>query len=197
MTRKKTHFGRQGSTWPGTTSFGNQGVSALNQANLKACPTEGHIDGVVGQGFSPANQESLVACPIKDKTNGRGFTLIETIITLVVLSIAVIGVLSVFIVGSKGGANPLLLTQATSLAQEKMDEAIALRKSGGYAAVVADPGGAFGAPYGAFTWARTVACVDSGLVAPAACAAGYKIVTVTVTHAVTGSVSLTTLATDY
>ncbi|MDH4163664.1 MAG: type II secretion system GspH family protein [Nitrospirota bacterium] len=157
---------------------------------------------VAGQGstwpgaISPANPERLVDCPIKDKTSAKGFTLIETIITLVVLSIAMVGVLSVFTVGSKGGADPLLLNQAISLAQEKMDEAIALRKSGGYAAVAADPGGFFGAPYGAFAWARTVSCVDAAL-APAACTAGYKIVTVTVTHAVTGSVSLATLVTEY
>ena len=126
----------------------------------------------------------------------RGFTLIETIITLVVLSIASVGVLTVFTVGISGSADPLIISQATSLAQEKMDEAIALRASGGYAAVLADPGGAFAAPFGAFSWVRAVSCVDSAF-APAVCATGYKLVTVTVTHAVIGSVSLVTVVTDY
>ncbi len=129
--------------------------------------------------------------------NQGGFSLIEIIITLVVLSIAAVGVLSVFTTGMKGSADPLILNQATALAQEKVDEAIALKKSGGYAAVLADPGAAFAAPYGAFTWAKAVTCVAADLVTPAACTVGYKIVTVTVTHAVIGSVNLVTLVTDY
>jgi hypothetical protein len=87
--------------------------------------------------------------------------------------------------------------QALSLAEEKMDEAIALKKSGGFAAVGPVAPGAFVPPVTGFTWSRTVTCVDSGLVAPAACIAGYKIVTVTITQAVIGSVSLDTLVTDY
>jgi len=126
-----------------------------------------------------------------------GFSLIEIIITLVVLSIAAVGVLSVFISGMKGSADPLILNQATALAQEKVDEAIALKKSGGYAAVLAAGGVPFAAPYGEFSWVQAVTCVDSGLVAPAACTVGYKIVTVTVTHAVIGSINLDTLVTDY
>lgn len=140
----------------------------------------------------------------RDEGLGRmaGFTLIETIITLVVLSIAAMGVLSVFTTGMKGSANPLIINQAISLAQEKMDEAIALRKSGGFNAVVPDAGGAFPAPYAAFSWARAVVCVtaldvnnDSG--APLPCASGYARVTVTVTHALIGNVALDTLVTNY
>jgi len=150
-----------------------------------------------GHGLSRAEQATLKGGPANAKKGETGFTLIETIITLVVLSIAAIGVLSVFTVGSAGSADPLILNQATSFAQEKIEEAIALRKSGGYAAVGADPGGAFAAPYGAFSWVRTVSCVDSGLVAPAACTAGYKLVTVTITHSALGSVNMDTLVTDY
>jgi len=128
-----------------------------------------------------------------------GFTLIETIITLIVLSIAAIGVLSVFTAGMKGSANPLILNQAISLAQERMDSAIALKKSGGYNAVVTiNPGvPAFAAPFNVFSWTQIVTCVAADLVTPAACTSGYRIVTVTVTHALIGDVALDTLVTNY
>ena len=131
-----------------------------------------------------------------------GFTLIEIVITLVVLSIAAAGVLSVFTVGIKGSANPLILNQAVSLAQEKMDDAIALRKSGGFNAVLPDAGGPFPAPYDAFSWARAVVCVtaldlntDTGAALP--CASGYARVTVTVTNALIGTIALDTVVTNY
>jgi prepilin-type N-terminal cleavage/methylation domain-containing protein len=136
-----------------------------------------------------------------NKSLESGFTLIETIITLVVLSIAAIGVLSVFTTGMKGSANPLILNQAISLAQEKMDEAVALRQSGGFAAVVPNAGGAFPAPYAAFSWARAVVCVteldvNTSTGAPP-CASGYARVTVTVTNALIGNAVLDTLVTNY
>ena len=131
--------------------------------------------------------------------NAKGFTLIEIIITMVVLSIAAVGVLSVFTAGIKRSADPLILNQAIALAQERMDAAVALKKSGGYNAVVTiNPGvPAFPAPFNVFSWTQTVTCVAADLVTPAACTVGYKIVTVTVTHAVIGSVSLDTLVTNY
>ena len=58
------------------------------------------------------------------KNDQDGFTLIEIIITLVVLSIAVVGVLSVFTTAIKGSANPVVLNRAIALAQEKMDTII-------------------------------------------------------------------------
>jgi prepilin-type N-terminal cleavage/methylation domain-containing protein len=127
------------------------------------------------------------------KPGERGFSLIEIIVTLVVLSIAVIGVLSVFTTGTSRSADPLILNQAAALAQEKMDEAIALRKSGGFAAVGA-AGGAFPAPFDAYNWARVVDC-DPTFVP---CPAQYQRVTITVSwNAGAESVSLVTLIADY
>jgi prepilin-type N-terminal cleavage/methylation domain-containing protein len=143
-----------------------------------------------------------MASGTRGQESGKGgFTLIETIITLVVLSIAAVGVLSVFTAGIKGSANPLVIDQAVHLAQEKMDEAIALRQSGGFNAVVPDAGGPFPAPYAAFSWARAVVCVtaldlNTGAGAPP-CASGYARVTVAVTHALIGTVALDTLVTNY
>jgi len=137
------------------------------------------------------------------KSGKSGFTLIETIITLVVLSIAAVGVLTVFTTGIKGSANPALVGQATQLAQEKMDEAIALKKSGGFNAVVTiNPGvPTFPAPFNVFTWTRTVTCVtaldlNTSTGAPP-CASGYAHITVTVTNATIGNVNLDGLVTNY
>ena len=133
--------------------------------------------------------------------NVKGFSLIETIITLVVLSIAAVGVLSVFTAGMKGSADPLILNQAISLAQENMDEVIALRKSGGFNAVVPNAGGPFPVPYSAFSWSRAVVCVtaldvNTSTGAPP-CASGYARVTVTVSNALVGNITLDTLVTNY
>ena len=131
-----------------------------------------------------------------------GFSLIEIIITLVVLSIAAVGVLSVFTTGIKGSADPLILNQAISLAQEKMDEAIALKKSGGFAAV-GNAGAAFNAPYAAYNWVRAVECVTAADVnaptgAPLPCVSGYAKATVTISWNVgADSVSLVTLIANY
>lgn len=137
----------------------------------------------------------------KTRRGQMGFSLIETILTLVVLSIAAVGVLSVFSTGMKGSADPILLNQATQLAQWKMEEAIGLRKSGGFDAVVSDPGGPFPAPLDAFSWSRTVSCVTaSDLNTPTGappCASGYAHVTVTVNNAAIGGVDIDTVITDY
>jgi prepilin-type N-terminal cleavage/methylation domain-containing protein len=142
---------------------------------------------------------------MRDKSSGEGgFSLIEIIITLVVLSIAAIGVLSVFTTGIRGSAGPLILNQALSLAQEKMDETVALKKSGGFAAVVPVALGAFVPPVTGFTWSRAVNCVTAvnnltplGTPPCPPAVAGYALVTVTVRHTVTGDVQVVTLVTNY
>jgi len=130
-----------------------------------------------------------------------GFSLIEIIITLVVLSIAGVAVLSAFTTGMKGSADPPLLSQAVNLLQEQMETTIALRKSGGFNAVVSNAGGPFPAPFGAFSWNRVVVCVDPAnlntSVGSPPCATGYAHVTVAVTHATLGSVSAETVVSNY
>jgi prepilin-type N-terminal cleavage/methylation domain-containing protein len=74
-----------------------------------------------------------------DKKSG-GFSLIEIIITLVVLSIAAVGVLSVFSTGIKGSANPLLINQAVQLAQGELDAVIGLKAASGFSAAALNTG---------------------------------------------------------
>ena len=140
------------------------------------------------------------------KKNQDGFTLIEIIITLVVLSIAVVGVMSVFTTAITGSANPVVLNRALALAQEKMDTIIgdSMNASRGFAYII--PGNyPSDIPVTGFNRSVTIFCVDSGAlntdngVAPGAsgCASGYTHVTVTVAHAAIGSVSLDGLVTNF
>jgi prepilin-type N-terminal cleavage/methylation domain-containing protein len=113
-----------------------------------------------------------------------GFTLIETIITLVVLSIAIVGVLSVFAVGMKGSSDPLILHQATQLAQGEMEQVFGEKTASGFTGVAA--GCQTPLPPG-FVCTRTITLIDPDT----------KQVTVTITQPIIGSVSLDTLITHY
>jgi prepilin-type N-terminal cleavage/methylation domain-containing protein len=129
-----------------------------------------------------------------------GFTLIETIITLVVLSIAAAGVLSVFISGMKGSANPLILSQATQLAQGEMDQVFGERATNGFSAGTLVPGNppCRSAMILDFVCSRTVYFVNPAvdLNTPSA-ATYYKHVTVTIAQPIIGTVSVDSLITNY
>jgi MSHA pilin protein MshD len=140
------------------------------------------------------------------KNDQDGFTLIEIIITLVVLSIAVVGVLSVFTTAIRGSANPVVLNRANALAQEKIDTIIGDRMNSarGFAYILPANYTAE-IPVTGFNRSVTIICVDpddlnkDNLVPPGAsgCASGYTHVQVTVAHAAIGSVSLDGLVTNY
>ena len=171
------------------TDEGPRTGTCLCKARIQACES-GKPKGL------PYKRHALYAA---------GFTLIETIITLVVLSIAAVGVLTVFTVGISGSADPLILSQATSLAQERVDTIMGDRLNpargfnyilpGNYPAENPVTG------FAAFNRSTNIFCVtaidlNTNTGAPP-CASGYAHVTVTVTHAVTGSVSLITVVTNY
>jgi prepilin-type N-terminal cleavage/methylation domain-containing protein len=135
-----------------------------------------------------------------------GFTLIETIITLAVLAIAVVGVLSVFITGTIGSANPQAFTQASHLVQEQIDTIHGDRQDSarGFSWII--PGNypleSPVASFGDFSRSTSIFCVtgadlntDSG--SPPPCASGYTHITVTVMHPVIGSISADTIVTRY
>lgn len=131
-----------------------------------------------------------------------GFTLIETVITLVVLSLAAVGVLSVYTSGMKGSVDPLLISQATQLAQGEMDQIFGERAANGFGAATL----ATGSPPcqstmtldSTFTCSRTIFFVDPAvdLNTPSA-ATDYKHVTVTITQPVIGTVVVDSLITNY
>ncbi|MFZ3065836.1 MAG: prepilin-type N-terminal cleavage/methylation domain-containing protein [Nitrospirota bacterium] len=142
--------------------------------------------------------------------NHNGFSLIETIIVIVIIGIAAIGVLSVFITGMKGAADPLITIQVIELAQEKMDIVIGDRQNTArgysYATTPANyPAESPISGFANFNRSIAIACVttadfNAAGSAPAPSCVGvtnYARVTVTVTHAVIGSVTTVTLLTNY
>lgn len=128
----------------------------------------------------------------------RGFTLIETIIVIVVLGLSM-GVLIPFTVSLRNSAAPVLTQQATSLAQGELDQVIAEKRAGGYAAVA----GACAVPMPTgFGCARSLCYVPAppgSLNDLSACATvnGYRRVQVTVNHAAVGNITAVTLVTNY
>jgi prepilin-type N-terminal cleavage/methylation domain-containing protein len=136
----------------------------------------------------------------RTRANQTGFTLIETIITLIVLSIAIVGVISVFSAGMKGSANPLILNQATQFARGELDQVFGEKmQTGGFGTIVS--GGCVLTLLPGFTsCSRTVCFVPAmDLTDTSTClgATDYKLVTVTVDHPATGAVSVDSLVTDY
>ncbi len=125
----------------------------------------------------------------------KGFTLIETVITLIVLSIAAVGVLSVFTVGIIGSANPLIINQAVQLAQGEMDEVLGERSANGFdginaACTTTMPSG--------FGCNRTIIYVNPGsLNTSVGGPTNYKHITVSIVQPTIGSIGLDTLVTNY
>ena len=131
-----------------------------------------------------------------------GFTLIEIVITLVVLSIAAAGVLSVFAVGIKGSANPLVLSQAYELAQGEMDEILGEKaNANGFNALGAGnslPCVSTGSSPAGFTCIRKIYYVSpTDLQTQVGGPTNYKHVTVTITQASIGSINVDSVVTDY
>lgn len=142
--------------------------------------------------------------------NQKGFSLIEAIIVIIVISIGAIGVLSVFITGTKGAGNPLVTIQAVELGQEKLDIVIGDRQNTArgysYATNPANyPAESPVSGFANFNRSVAIACVttadfNAAGSAPAPSCVGvtnYARVTVTVTHAVIGSITTVTLLTNY
>jgi prepilin-type N-terminal cleavage/methylation domain-containing protein len=134
----------------------------------------------------------------------NGFTLIEIIITLVVLSLGVVGVLSVFSLGIGHSADPLVVGQATQLAQGELDAVIGIKAANGFSAAALGTGTGQACNtnpmLAGYTCSLDICYVAAGtLNDTSACgtATSYKRVAATVTNAAGGSVVVVTLLTNY
>jgi MSHA pilin protein MshD len=72
------------------------------------------------------------------QAGSRGFTLMETIVAIVIISVGLAGVLSVFNVNVRHSADPVVRKQLMAVAEEMLEE-IALRRYSG-ATKESDPG---------------------------------------------------------
>lgn len=140
-----------------------------------------------------------------ENKQSAGFTLIEIVITLVVLSIAAVGVLSVFTTGMRGSANPIVLDQANQLAQGELDAVTGIKQASGfsYAALAAGTGQACktaGSMLAGFACTLDICFVPQGNlndISNCGTATNYKHVTATITQATIGNIKLETIMANY
>lgn len=89
----------------------------------------------------------------------HGFTLIEVVMVIVLLGILGTGILMYF-VGVSSSGDPVLTTQATTLAQERLERVLADKKANGFASIVPEGPVALAAPFDRFTREVEVFCVQ-------------------------------------
>jgi prepilin-type N-terminal cleavage/methylation domain-containing protein len=132
----------------------------------------------------------------KNKGDHRGFTLIETVMALVILSIAVAGILQVFFTGlaPRNAPLPIEITIGTQLVQERLERIKADRKNPargfGYIISANYPAETLTAPFAGFTRTTTISPGWQG-------EANYTLVAVAVANNNRTVASATTLVTNY
>jgi type II secretory pathway pseudopilin PulG len=119
----------------------------------------------------------------------RGFTLIELVIFIVIVSIMGVALMSAFSTTLRGTPVSGQVTQATQLAQERMELVLAQRRAAGFAAF-ADPcpGPAACTPPAGYAVAVVIAANWNG-------DTNYRVITVTVTG--TSSATATSIVARY
>lgn len=136
------------------------------------------------------------------RSRPTGFTLIETIIAMVILGIAVPPMLWSIQAAQKQRIDPMKTSKARWLAQEKLEDVIADRHSTtrGYSYVISGNYSAENPVSGYTGFNRSVAVVETAADLSSA-GTGYKKVTVTVTWSdskgQSRSLALATVVTDY
>lgn len=122
----------------------------------------------------------------------KGFTLIELIMSVIIISICIIPVAVMFQQAMHGSVEAKVLTVANALAEEKMEEILRL----GYANVTNQSGTFTG--FSDYSFQVTVNYANSSdLNTPVANATGYRSVEVGVAHGGIQPVALRSLVTNY
>jgi prepilin-type N-terminal cleavage/methylation domain-containing protein len=138
-----------------------------------------------------------------NRMKNEGFTLIEVILVVVIMAIAIPGLITVLSVITQGQVNTVGTTTAALLAQERLEEIVADKRSPnrGYAFVV-NGNYAPDVPMAGYNRSVNIVCVaatDLNTAVP--CDTGYKRVAVTVQAAGVGptvpDAVLVTVLTDY
>ena len=91
-------------------------------------------------------------------TNNRGFTLIETLMVIVLMGIMGTGLLYYF--AGLGSSTQAQVVQATALGQEKIERIFADKKANGFNSIVSEAPAALSSPYDRFTRSVEVYCVN-------------------------------------
>jgi len=110
----------------------------------------------------------------------KGFTLIETIISIVIIGIAFLGLMAVVTGVFTNASHDEVLAIATTLAKGEMERVSGLGWS------VADDSGSFSGNFSNYSWEVDVTDTDSE----------HRQIDVSVTNSIIGGVTLTTMATN-
>lgn len=109
----------------------------------------------VKERMSERMERGFTGWPVKT----GGFTLIETVMVIVVMGIIGTGILLYF-TGIISSGSQAFTIQATALAQEKMERIMADRQANGFNSIIPEPPAALPAPYGGFTREVQAFCVQ-------------------------------------
>ena len=123
----------------------------------------------------------------------RGFTLIELIIIIVVVSIAIGVLLTALASVTKNTIYPLVMQTATELAEQEIEKITGTR----FSFVCSCTNNAYAAPFAGYSRQITVAAVPNPpLTTPDPTMQNYKMADVIVTNSTIGSVTLRTIVTN-
>lgn len=133
--------------------------------------------------------------------NQRGFSLVEAILTLVILAVGTFGVMSIFTSSVDKFNNSEQMSISSFLAQGKLEEMIAGKKSQGYVSItnVNYPANEdlAGLGYAGYTRTTTILEVDDADLTTASPSSGYKRITVSVTTPMNETYTFYTLVTNW
>lgn len=124
--------------------------------------------------------------------NSKGFTLIEAVISIVVLSIAIGALITVFTNVVKFSVAPEVLNVSDQLAERELDRVTGLR----YSEITSHASTAFGGNFPNYSYQVVVSAVPAAI-ANDPTMAQYKQVQVIVTHTINGSITLSTIVTNH
>lgn len=135
------------------------------------------------------------------KKRNLGFTIIEAVLTMAILSFGVLGVMTLYQQNVARSSYSERTLKATLLAQQKMEQIVHDKTYNGYSYLVSgnytSPEDLTAAGYAGYTRTITFANVNANTLNDQVPNAGYRRVTVAVAISGGETVSLTTLVTDW
>lgn len=139
---------------------------------------------------------AISANPERKHRAQRGLSLLELIVFIVVMSIAVVAVMQGLSSALRGSLSPGQMTQATQLAQERMELILATRQTQGYSGIY-DPCGVGSPPAFCSTMLGYTAAFSSEAWPVDTDTAKYQVLVVTVTRDGTQAAQYKTLVANY
>ena len=130
----------------------------------------------------------------------RGFSLIEAILTLVILAAGTMGVMSIFTSSVNEFNNSEQMASSSFLAQEKLEKMIGDKKSQGYSYITSanyPSSESLTSPFNGYTRTTSILEVSSSNLSSSSPGSGYKKITVGITTPMGATYSFATLVTNW